>query len=422
MNASMSVMNIQLTSIDPNPNQPRKHFDPDLLQELADSIACDGLIQPIVLRRSTPTDRYMIVDGERRWRASQLAGLTDVPAVIHEKLSDKDMQVISLVANLQRSDLTFWEECAACAQLVETIGLGETAKRIAKKSKSWVSRRASVATMPEDIRALAQDGLVRDQEILHDLKKVRELNAQTGVYLIRQIRNPESHAPAVTREHLRETVQQLERLSRPPEKAESGTASPKTEMVPKQGSATTVTVPPVAARAAAAALSKVDQCRAELTALAHDLAQAISPGAGATGTCEAFTPAYGNLREVLTLMLVLPIADVEKTIATLARSRDAEQLSPSTAIKQKPDRKVDPETEKGLSLFIQRRVTKQAGSVVKADEFYSAYASFCKARKAPALPSNSSTLAYLIEQSGIKKHRSTQGRSYLAIKLSRVDK
>ena len=93
------VAEIAINLIAPNPDQPRKVFDQEKLQELANSIAAHGVIQPVVLNRKG--DRYVIIAGERRWRASKLAGLERIPAVVKE-LSDKEVKEISIIENLQR--------------------------------------------------------------------------------------------------------------------------------------------------------------------------------------------------------------------------------------------------------------------------------------------------------------------------------
>ena len=99
---------LRISDIEPNPNQPRRHFDPDALQSLAASIRENGLLQPLVVRRSGE-GLYQIIAGERRWRACRLAGLTEVPAVILEA-DDLRAAQLALIENLQREDLNPIEE------------------------------------------------------------------------------------------------------------------------------------------------------------------------------------------------------------------------------------------------------------------------------------------------------------------------
>ena len=96
------VQEIKITDIDPNPEQPRKQFDEDKINELADSIKNHGVVQPIIVRPSG--NRYILIAGERRWRASRVANKTTIPAVVLD-MNDKDALEISLIENLQREDL-----------------------------------------------------------------------------------------------------------------------------------------------------------------------------------------------------------------------------------------------------------------------------------------------------------------------------
>lgn len=125
---------IKLDRIDPNPNQPRKTFHPGKLQELAQSISESGLMEPIVVVKRG--DRYMIIAGERRWRACNLAGLTDIPVRIIEA-DDQKVAELSLLENLQREDLNILEEALAYQGLLD---MGLTQEEIARKmgiSQIW---------------------------------------------------------------------------------------------------------------------------------------------------------------------------------------------------------------------------------------------------------------------------------------------
>lgn len=126
------AVEIRLSEIEPNRNQPRKDFDEQALESLAESIAEHGLIQPIVVR-PTPAGTYQIVAGERRWRASRLAGLTHVPVVIKE-LSDKEYFETALIENLQREDLNAIEEAKGYKTLIDNYGLSQeqVAKSVGK--------------------------------------------------------------------------------------------------------------------------------------------------------------------------------------------------------------------------------------------------------------------------------------------------
>lgn len=127
-----AVRAIPCASIEANPEQPRRSFDPDALEELAASIRVHGVLQPVIVRRNGP-DRYQLVTGERRLRAVGIAGLAEIPAIVRE-FSDAEMAEIALVENLQREDLNALEEAQALQRLVSDFGLTqeELAQRLGR--------------------------------------------------------------------------------------------------------------------------------------------------------------------------------------------------------------------------------------------------------------------------------------------------
>ena len=125
--ASTSAVKLKIMDIEPNRDQPRKIFDEDALAELADSIAKHGVIQPLLVR-PMPDGSYQLVAGERRWRASRMAGLTEVPVVIKE-LSDDEAMALALIENLQREDLNAIEEAQGIKALME-IGRASCRERV----------------------------------------------------------------------------------------------------------------------------------------------------------------------------------------------------------------------------------------------------------------------------------------------------
>lgn len=140
---------ISITDIQKNPYQPRKEFDGEKLDELAQSIKENGVIQPIIVRQS-PVIGYEILAGERRYRASLLAGLTSIPAVV-KQLSDQEMMVQSIIENLQRENLNPIEEARAYESLVEK---GFTHAKIADKmgkSRPYISNSIRLLSLPEQI-------------------------------------------------------------------------------------------------------------------------------------------------------------------------------------------------------------------------------------------------------------------------------
>ena len=147
---------ISITDIQKNPYQPRKEFDGEKLDELAQSIKENGVIQPIIVRQS-PVIGYEILAGERRYRASLLAGLRSIPAVV-KQLSDQEMMVQSIIENLQRENLNPIEEARAYESLVEK---GFTHAEIADKmgkSRPYISNSIRLLSLPEPILSEVENG------------------------------------------------------------------------------------------------------------------------------------------------------------------------------------------------------------------------------------------------------------------------
>lgn len=148
---------IQLHRIEPNPDQPRKDFDEEELQELAESILVHGLIQPLTVRETAP-GYYQIIAGERRWRASRMANLSEVPAVVMEADDCKAME-LALIENLQRSDLNCVEEALGYQALIEDFGLTqEDASGRVGKSRSAVANALRLLNLPEKVLEMLRNG------------------------------------------------------------------------------------------------------------------------------------------------------------------------------------------------------------------------------------------------------------------------
>ena len=155
--ASTSAVKLKIMDIEPNRDQPRKIFDEDALAELADSIAKHGVIQPLLVR-PMPDGSYQLVAGERRWRASRMAGLTEVPVVIKE-LSDDEAMALALIENLQREDLNAIEEAQGIKALMDTLSLtqDEAAERVGK-SRPAVANALRLLKLPDSVIALVSHG------------------------------------------------------------------------------------------------------------------------------------------------------------------------------------------------------------------------------------------------------------------------
>lgn len=152
------VTQIEISSIFANPNQPRKVFDESALKELADSIAKHGVIMPIIVNKSG--DRYMIIAGERRFRASKLAGLSKVPVIV-KNYNERQIKEISLIENLQREDLNPIEAATAMRSLMEEYGLTQEdlADRIGKSRPAIANTLRLLTLAPEVIKLVSNGNL-----------------------------------------------------------------------------------------------------------------------------------------------------------------------------------------------------------------------------------------------------------------------
>lgn len=203
-----SSVALQIRDIEPNRDQPRKEFSEEALQDLADSIAQHGVLQPLLVRPLLDGG-YQIVAGERRWRAARMAGLSEVPAVIRE-MSDTEMAELALVENLQREDLTPLEEAEGYQVLIDTYGM--TQEEVAKavgKSRPAVTNALRLLNLPEEVRDMVSAGLLtaghartllafeNEEELLKAAKQaaergitVRELEA-----MAKRAANPQKEKP-----------------------------------------------------------------------------------------------------------------------------------------------------------------------------------------------------------------------------------
>jgi ParB family chromosome partitioning protein len=158
---SAEVKHLPIASIRPNPNQPRKEFDPEALEDLCNSIKAQGVLQPVLVRPiSGDAAAYELVAGERRMRASKLAGLTEIPALVRV-LNDMETLAIALIENLQRSDLNAIEEARGFQQLLKDFGLSqEELARQVGKSRSALANSLRLLNLPQDIQSDIQTGVL----------------------------------------------------------------------------------------------------------------------------------------------------------------------------------------------------------------------------------------------------------------------
>ena len=151
-----SLLQVPVKDISANPFQPRREFDPERLEDLASSIRLYGVLQPIVVRKNG--DGYQLVTGERRWRASQIAGLREVPAVLRD-YTDVEMTAVALVENLQREDLNPIEEAIAYRRLIDEFGLThqQTAEAVGR-SRVAVTNLLRLLELQPEVKALLDAG------------------------------------------------------------------------------------------------------------------------------------------------------------------------------------------------------------------------------------------------------------------------
>lgn len=149
---------VPVEKIIPNPDQPRRDFEPDALKDLADSIRQKGVIQPLIVRRIADSDSYEIVAGERRWRAAQIAQLHELPVIIRE-FSDSEVLEIAIIENIQRAELNAIEEAQAYRQLMDRFG--HTQEKIAEalsRSRSHIANLLRLLSLPDDVQSMVKVG------------------------------------------------------------------------------------------------------------------------------------------------------------------------------------------------------------------------------------------------------------------------
>lgn len=194
------IVEINLDELRPNPYQPRKNFDEAALKELSDSIKEHGVFQPIIVKKSIKG--YEIIAGERRVRASKMAGRTTIPAIIRA-FTDEQMMEIGLLENLQREDLSAIEEAEAYANLVKLLGISqeELSRRIGK-SRSYITNMIGLLKLPKSVKDDIMDGFIsmgharslsklEDEEVILDLASKIKNNHMTVRELESIVSNPD---------------------------------------------------------------------------------------------------------------------------------------------------------------------------------------------------------------------------------------
>jgi len=198
---SASPMEIDVDLIEPNPEQPRTRFDDAHLEDLARSIRANGVVQPIVVRKRN--GRYQIIAGERRWRATQRAGLRKIPAVVKDIPDDKLLE-LALVENIQRQELNAIEEANAYRKLIDYVGLTQemVAERVGK-DRTLIATSIRLLKLPNDVQKLIIEGSLSAGHgralLMTDDPKVQRAVAQSAVDIGLSVRETEKAVKRASR-------------------------------------------------------------------------------------------------------------------------------------------------------------------------------------------------------------------------------
>lgn len=233
-NASGGSVTLDIALISADPDQPRTEFDEEKLQRLADSIKAQGVIQPIVVRQDAMDfDRYIIIAGERRWRASQLAGLDTIPAIIKEA-DDTEIVASQIIENIDREDFTLLDEVRAVARMCEICGNATKAGEALGKGKGWISKRMAIAKGGETIERFIIEGGTSDLLGIYQLSRVFKKHPQEAeTFVSAWIADPEN------RVNLRQKVDDLMAdLENPAPVSQAETPANTTDSGSEQSSAT----------------------------------------------------------------------------------------------------------------------------------------------------------------------------------------
>ncbi len=199
-----SLRNLPVDLIQRGKYQPRKNMHAENLQDLADSIRAQGVVQPILVRQLGQAGRYEIIAGERRWRAAQLAGLQEIPAIVRN-VSDSDALAIALIENIQRADLNAIEEAGAFKRLIDEFGMThEAVAQAVGRSRAAVSNLLRLLDLNDDVKQLVEQGTL-------EMGHARALLALSG-----KPQSAAAHDVAKKALSVRETERLVQRLQAAP--------------------------------------------------------------------------------------------------------------------------------------------------------------------------------------------------------------
>lgn len=153
------IINIRLSLIEPDPLQPRKSFPEDSLKELSESVAAFGVIEPLIVRKNSGYG-YLIIAGERRWRAARMAGLTEVPCIVRD-YSERDAAAVSIIENVQREDLNCVEEALAYKRYIDCFGVTqEDLSKAVGKNRATIANLLRMLKLPDEVLSLVSRGVL----------------------------------------------------------------------------------------------------------------------------------------------------------------------------------------------------------------------------------------------------------------------
>ena len=207
---------VPIDRVHPNPEQPRRHFDEDALAELAASISQHGILQPVIVKRDG--DGFLIMAGERRYRAARLAGLTVIPALVR----NDDPLEIAIIENLQRENLSPLEEAEGLGALIDQYGYThEALAEVIGKSRPYVSNTLALRRLPEDIKREVHAQPDVSREILISLARAETPEKQATLWRLTRVRKlsvqrfrAEQAGAPVARDEIADLARQLRRLGR----------------------------------------------------------------------------------------------------------------------------------------------------------------------------------------------------------------
>lgn len=218
---------IPIALIEPSKDNPRKEFNHESMHDLTASIRVEGIVEPILVRpKKNGEVGFEIIAGERRFRAAKNAGLATVPSVVRD-VGDAEAHSLRLVENIQRSDLTLAEECAAVEQLMKECTLEEVCAKLGK-SKPWVSKRHTAKDLPVPVKKLVTTGKLGDLEIAHGLGQMLTMGDETlkenAESAIDDLANPRQYSEPVTREWIRDSIENAKEAAKRRDEAQKQAA------------------------------------------------------------------------------------------------------------------------------------------------------------------------------------------------------